>query len=100
MTLCIVCSIIYITTQNAKEKGVVAVVSLVRKARLDAGMSIEEAAKALGIPAGYLSQIEKGQRQVSAERADQIASLYNKSRDDIFLPSRFAIREVDKKTTA
>lgn len=69
--------------------------SLPKIARLEAELSIEEAAKLLGIPAGYLSQIENGQRQVSAERAEQIAQLYKKSKEEIFLPSRYAIREVD-----
>lgn len=68
----------------------------VKSARLYAGFSIEEAAKQLGIPAGYLSQIENGQRQVSAIRAENISNLYGKKRDEIFLASRYAIREVDK----
>lgn len=74
--------------------------SLVKQARLDAGFSIEEAAKKLGIPAGYLSQIENGLRQVSAERAAELAKLYERKREEIFLPSRYAIREVDSASTA
>ncbi|WP_018130975.1 helix-turn-helix domain-containing protein [Effusibacillus pohliae] len=74
--------------------------SLVRQARLEAGMSIEEAAKKLGISAGYLSQIEKGQRQVGAERAEKIAKLYKKKKEEIFLPSRYAIREVENEHSA
>ena len=69
--------------------------SLPKEARLKAGFSLEEAAKKLGISAGYLSQIENGQRKVSPERASQIAALYNREREEIFLPSRYAIREVD-----
>ncbi|MCF6094333.1 helix-turn-helix domain-containing protein [Microaerobacter geothermalis] len=69
--------------------------SLPKQARIATGLSIEEAARKLGIPAGYLSQIENGQRQVSAERAEKIANLYNKKKDEIFLPSRYAIREVN-----
>jgi transcriptional regulator with XRE-family HTH domain len=68
----------------------------VKNARLYAGFSIEEAAKQLGISAGYLSQIENGQRQVSAVRAQNISNLYGKKRDEIFLASRYAIREVDE----
>lgn len=65
-----------------------------KSARIKAGMSIEEAAKQLSIPAGYLSQIENGLRQVSAERAREIASLYGRKREEIFLATRYAIREV------
>lgn len=67
--------------------------SSVRNARLNAGYSLGKAAKELGLPTGYLSQIEKGQRQVSAERAEAISKLYQKNKEDIFLPKRYAIRE-------
>lgn len=69
--------------------------SLPKTARINAGFSLEEAAKKLSIPAGYLSQIENGQRQVSSERAEEIAKLYSRNKEDIFLPSRYSIREVD-----
>jgi transcriptional regulator with XRE-family HTH domain len=68
--------------------------SRARKARINAGLSIEEAARKLGISGGYLSQIETGKRNVTRERADKIAELYQVKRDEIFLPSRYAIREV------
>lgn len=74
--------------------------SLVRLARLTSELSIEEASKLLKISAGYLSQIENGRRQVSSTRAAEIAKLYKKSREEIFLPSRYAIREVDGQTSA
>jgi len=63
-------------------------------------MSIEQAATKLNIPAGYLSQIENGQRQVSAERAEEIAALYQKKVDDIFLPSRYSVREVNEDSSS
>lgn len=69
--------------------------SLPKQIRISSGLSLEEAAKSLGIPAGYLSQIENGKRQVSKERALQIASIYDVDIEEIFLPSRYAIREVD-----
>ena len=68
--------------------------SLLREARLSAGLSLEESAKKVGIPAGYLSQIENGKRQVSSERASQIALVYKVTKEEIFLPSRYAVREV------
>ncbi|WP_342505906.1 helix-turn-helix transcriptional regulator [Sporosarcina sp. FSL K6-2383] len=70
--------------------------SLLRKARLATGLSLEDSAKMVGIPAGYLSQIENGKRQVSSERASQIASVYQVVREEIFLPSRYAVREVSE----
>ncbi|UOQ47209.1 helix-turn-helix domain-containing protein [Gracilibacillus caseinilyticus] len=66
-----------------------------KKARFNAGLSIEKAACLLEISAGYLSQIENGHRQVSSQRAEQIAKLYNLDKDQIFLPSRYAIRKVN-----
>jgi transcriptional regulator with XRE-family HTH domain len=74
--------------------------SLVKMARLSSAFSIEEAARMLNISAGYLSQIENGQRQVSAARAEEIAILYQKKREEIFLPSRYAIREVNESSSA
>ncbi|GAB6005715.1 hypothetical protein JCM12214_16150 [Geobacillus vulcani] len=68
--------------------------NLLKQARIAAGLSIEKAAERLNIPAGYLSQIENGHRQVSAERAEQIAKLYKKRTEEIFLPSRYAVRKV------
>nr|WP_309299355.1 helix-turn-helix transcriptional regulator [Paenibacillus sp. YYML68] len=66
-------------------------------ARYESGLSIEEAARLLNISAGYLSQIENGHRHVSSERANAIALVYGKAKEDIFLPTRYAIREVDLK---
>ncbi|KIL74179.1 helix-turn-helix domain-containing protein [Bacillus badius] len=73
--------------------------SLPKKARISAGFSLESAAKELKISAGYLSQIENGQRQISSERADEIAKLYKRDKEEIFLPSRYSIREVLEKTS-
>ncbi|SFB62738.1 Helix-turn-helix [Cohnella sp. OV330] len=74
--------------------------SALRDARLNAGLTIVEAAKEIGIPQGYLSEIENGKRHVSPERAEAIAKVYKKSKDEIFLPSRYAIREVNANHTA
>jgi transcriptional regulator with XRE-family HTH domain len=68
--------------------------SQARKARSALGISIEEAARELKISGGYLSQIELGQRHITKRRADEIAQLYKVPREQIFLPTRFAIREV------
>ncbi|KWU66069.1 XRE family transcriptional regulator [Bacillus mycoides] len=65
-----------------------------KEIRKKLGVSIEEAARNLGISGGYLSQIEKGQRQISADRADQIAKLYGKKKEDIFLPTRYSVCKV------
>lgn len=68
--------------------------SSLRKARLSNCLSIVESAELIGIPAGYLSQIENGKRQVSSERASRIAAVYKVEKEEIFLPSRYAVREV------
>ncbi|MGS2751280.1 helix-turn-helix transcriptional regulator [Bacillus zanthoxyli] len=58
------------------------------------GIGIEETAKKLNISGGYLSQIENGKRQISTYRANQIANLYNKKLEEIFLPTRYSVRKV------
>lgn len=68
--------------------------SLAKQIRLEKGKTLEEVARVLSINAGYLSQIENGQRQISANRAEEIAKVYNKKVEDIFLPTRYAVREV------
>lgn len=68
-----------------------------KEMRIKFGISIEEAAKKLRISGGYLSQIEKGQRQISAERADEIANLYGVKKEDIFLPTRYSVCKVTKR---
>ena len=65
-----------------------------KEMRMKLGFSIEEAARKIGISGGYLSQIEKGQRQISADRADQIAKLYGKKKEEIFLPTRYSVCKV------
>ncbi len=67
--------------------------SLARKARLKMGYSLDQAAQKIGISAGYLSQIESGQRHISAERAKIIANVYNSDRENIFQATRYARRE-------
>ncbi|MEK3740029.1 helix-turn-helix transcriptional regulator [Paenibacillus sp. FSL R5-0636] len=74
--------------------------SLIKKARKDAGLSIEKAAEEIGIPAGYLSQIENGHRHVDSERADKISLVYECERDQIFLAIRYAIRKVEGENSA
>lgn len=67
--------------------------SLPKEARLSLGLTIDEAARKLGISAGYLSQIENGKRHITPQRAEQIAMIYGKSLEDIFFPSRFCRKE-------
>ncbi|MCM3761615.1 helix-turn-helix domain-containing protein [Alkalihalobacillus oceani] len=67
--------------------------SLAKKARKKMGYSLDQAAQKIGISAGYLSQIENGQRHISADRAGQIAHIYNSECEEIFVATRFARRE-------
>ncbi len=76
---------------NTTDEGVVCM-SLARQARLKKGYSLQQAAKMIDIPAGYLSQIENGKRQISYERAQRIANLYNAKVEDLFEATRFARR--------
>ncbi|MEK4492991.1 helix-turn-helix transcriptional regulator [Paenibacillus sp. FSL L8-0493] len=69
-------------------------------ARQEAGLSIGDAAERIGIPVGYLSQIENGQRQVDPDRAEKIAQVYKSEREKIFLASRYAVREVQTENSA
>ncbi|TYS60535.1 helix-turn-helix transcriptional regulator [Sutcliffiella horikoshii] len=72
--------------------------SALKQFRNDAGLKISDAADQLEIPMGYLSLIETGKRSVTPERAKQIADLYGKKVSEIFLPSRYSVREVEQAT--
>lgn len=94
LTLCEVRCIIITNNAICEVCGGETMVNNPKMARIKANLSLESAAKKLGISAGYLSQIENGQRQVSKERASQIAELYKVKREEIFLPLRYSVREV------
>jgi transcriptional regulator with XRE-family HTH domain len=66
--------------------------SVLKQTRERAGMTLEAAAGRLHISPGYLHQIESGDRGVGSTRAEQIAELYEKGREELFLPIRFAAR--------
>ena len=68
--------------------------SKLRIVRKKLNLSIDEVSRSLGISAGYLSQIELGKRQISNKRAEEIASFYEMKKEQIFLPTRYAIRKV------
>jgi transcriptional regulator with XRE-family HTH domain len=68
--------------------------TILRKMRKERGLTIPYMAKRLGIPEGYYSEIETGKKTVSDERAQAIADVLNVDKNEIFLPSRFALREV------
>lgn len=68
-----------------------------KRLRLAKGLSVEEMAKRLRISAGYYSQIENQQRGISVERGEEIAEILEVSVGEIFLTSRYALREVDDK---
>lgn len=94
MTLCKANSILLINNTYRKVLGGDNQMDGPKEIRMKLGISIEEAARNLGISGGYLSQIENGQRQISAERANQIAKLYGKRKEDIFLPTRYSVCKV------
>lgn len=71
--------------------------TLLKRLRLSKGLSVEEMAKRLKISAGYYSQIENQQRRISVERGKEIAHILGVPEGEIFLASRYALREVDHK---
>ena len=71
--------------------------TMLKRLRLSKGISVEEMAKRLKISAGYYSQIENQQRSVSVERGKEIAEILGVTEDEIFLTSRYALREVGDK---
>lgn len=54
-----------------------------RTARRDAGLTLREAARALGVSAGTWSAVENGRTRLSAERLDAAAHLFGTSADDL-----------------
>jgi transcriptional regulator with XRE-family HTH domain len=60
-----------------------------KEARKNVGLTAEQAAELLGIGRTYLSQIEDGYRNVSADKAVRIAKMYGTQIFDIFEPVRF-----------
>ncbi|MEI2466630.1 helix-turn-helix domain-containing protein [Niallia taxi] len=70
--------------------------SKLRRIRNKLNLSIDEVSRNLGISAGYLSQIELGKRQISNKRAEEIAAFYNLDKNQIFLPTRYSVCEVDR----
>ena len=66
--------------------------SMLKRTRERIGMTLEHAARRLGISPGYLLQIEKGLRGVGGPRAEQIAELYGMDVEELFVPVRFTAR--------
>ncbi|UNO49018.1 helix-turn-helix transcriptional regulator [Alicyclobacillus acidoterrestris] len=75
-------------------------VKSVRKSRIEIGLSVEEAAIKLGISVGYLSDIERAKRSVTAKRATEIASLYNSTVNELFIPVRYMSRYEEGESDA
>ncbi|HEV7332535.1 MAG TPA: helix-turn-helix transcriptional regulator [Flavisolibacter sp.] len=73
-----------------------------KEARTLAGLSQEQAAKKLGIPRPAISEIESGNRKVSAEEIIQFATLYQVDSNWLLLQEseneqyKFAARELSK----
>jgi transcriptional regulator with XRE-family HTH domain len=73
-----------------------------KEARILAGLSQEQAAKKLGIPRPAISEIESGNRKVSAEEIIKFANLYQVDSNWLLLQEtenktyKFAARELSK----
>jgi transcriptional regulator with XRE-family HTH domain len=85
---------------NDREK----IAARLKEARTLAGLSQEQAAKKMGIPRPAISEIEAGNRKVSAEEIIQFANLYQVDSDWLLLQEsdnqryKFAARELSKLT--
>lgn len=55
----------------------------IRSWMVDAGMTAEDAAEALGVSVGALKSWIYGQRSISFDRAEQIADLFGKTLDEL-----------------
>ena len=55
------------------------IVKQLKKARQDAGLSQEKAAKTLNTTQSYISKIESGQRKIDVVQLKKFAKLYKKS---------------------
>ena len=62
-------------------------------ARAARGFTQEQVAKSAGIPLSSYNQYETGARSVPAEIAQRIAQVLRVEVSDIFLPTKFSIRE-------
>ncbi|MGG1444381.1 helix-turn-helix transcriptional regulator [Brevibacillus laterosporus] len=72
--------------------------TILKRKRLEKGLSVEKMAQLLNISAGYYSQIENEQRGLSVKRGFEIAKILNVEEDEIFLTSRYALRKVSSKS--
>ena len=61
-----------------------------RAARVNAGMTQEAAARAIGKSKDTIRNWESGKTKIPAEDFMALCSLYSASKDDIFLPSKSA----------
>ena len=63
--------------------------SNLKKARLTAGLNINDAAKVIGISPSFLHQIEAGERAVESDKAELIAKTYKVDINEIFVIKRY-----------
>lgn len=63
-----------------------------QKLREEYGLTQKQMGEKLGISESYYCQLENGKRRMSLPTAVKIASIFNKSLDDIFLPNDLAER--------
>ena len=68
-----------------------------REERLKRNMTIDEFANQLGINKVSYYQYENGSRTVPADVVKEISKKLNKKEEDIFLPTRYSIRELTFK---
>jgi len=63
------------------------------KVRISSGKTQEEMAKIIGIAISTYNQYENSQRNIPYNVASKISEVLNVEISDIFLPTRFTVRE-------
>ena len=61
-------------------------VQRLKRARMDAGITQEAAAKAFGVPQSFISKCESGERRVDVVELQQFAKLYGRQLSDFLKP--------------
>ena len=62
--------------------------------RLQNNKTQEQMAKILGVAVSTYNQYEKAQRSIPNDIAEKIANILNVEISDIFLPTKFTVREI------
>lgn len=74
--------------------------SVLKQLRVAKGYTITTIAKLLDMPISTYAMLESGERTASKEVATKLGELLNVKPEEIFLPQRFTVRELDNNETS